>query len=82
MPPKRMETRLDKKKMKEDEAREKAERDDQHNSRGKSNGVIYNHRKPAPESSKDEANAKAGHRTRYKRNRRRSKSTRRRRRKH
>ena len=82
MPPRRMETRSQTQKTKEEEAREQAERDDQHNSRGKSNGVIYGHKKPAPESSKDEVNAKAGHRTRYKRNRRRSKSTRRRRRKH
>jgi hypothetical protein len=82
MPPKRMETRLDKKKMKETEAREEAERADNLKSRGKSNGVIYSHTRLAPGSSKDEANANGGHRTRYKRTRRRSKSTRRRRRKY
>ncbi len=82
MPPKRIQSRSDSKKMKEKEDREESERADSLSSRGKSNGVIYGHKRPAPESSKDEANAKAGHRTRYKRNRRRSKSTRRHRRKH
>jgi len=76
MPPKRIQSRSHTKKMKEKEDREEAERADRLNSRGKMDGVIYSHKRPAPESSKDEA--KAGYRTRYKRNRRRSKSTRRR----
>ena len=78
MPPKRIQSRSHTKKMKEKEDREEAERADSLNSRGKMDGVIYSHKRPAPGSSKDEANAKGGYRTRYKRNRRRSKSTRRR----